>query len=515
MVFLVTATGMAADFNWGSDFVCPSYTIAGQGFVSPIETQVDGTCGAFARTALAEASYKLTRNDTDFNIDLSEQTDVNGLSWIGRVLATELPNTGGDPYAGTNKSTPDQWPLQVGWQNRMVPAWTEFSEAAPYSVATLKNLLQQYGPVNVGVDAYCYWSFGNPAPASPNLNHSNLLVGYHDAVAGDDPAVVAAGGFWILKNSWGGANYSMQLYGYVEQFGGPVAAGPSYYTGAMATATWQGSGGVWAAGASNWTSSSGAYTWVNQETAAIFNAGANNAVTLNGPAIAHALTFNAGATGYNFSGGSLTVTAGGITANESVTINSPVTVGAPQTWTTATGKTLTINGNVSTIISTLSIAGAGATTINGVIGDGGALPGNGGGLTMLGPGTLTLTGANTYSNVTMVGGGVLTLSGSNGAISSSSGITLAGGRLLLDNSTANNSNRIGSTIPLVLRGGELALQGYSTPTLQQVGSMALQAGGSTLTVAAGAGAAKLSGSTLIRSAGSTALVRGTRLGNSA
>lgn len=91
----------------------------------------------------------------------------------------------------------------------------------------------------------------------------------------------------------------------------------------------------------------------------MFSTSTAKGITISGPAIAHSLTFNSGATGYSFSGGSLTVTAGGISANESVTIGSPVTIGAPQTWTTAAGKTLTVNGNVSTIISTLTIAGAG------------------------------------------------------------------------------------------------------------------------------------------------------------
>ena len=97
------------------------------------------------------------------------------------------------------------------------------------------------------------------------------------------------------------------------------------------------------------------YAWENNETSAIFNTAGGN-VTISGPVVAHGVTINAGATGYVFNGvngGALTVTAGGITANESVTINVPVTVGAPQTWTIDSGKSLAIGGDVHTIISPL------------------------------------------------------------------------------------------------------------------------------------------------------------------
>ena len=130
------------------------------------------------------------------------------------------------------------------------------------------------------------------------------MVGYHDATSADDAAIQAAGGYWIIKNSWGPAGGITAAMASSPTTSIDMRAdfytGPAYYTGAMATATWQGSGGIWAAGGSNWTSSGSAYTWVNQETAAVFNASANNNITISGPAIAHALTFNTGATGYTF-----------------------------------------------------------------------------------------------------------------------------------------------------------------------------------------------------------------------
>ena len=49
----------------------------------------------------------------------------------------------------------------------------------------------------------------------------------------------------------------------------------------------------------------------------------------------------------------------GIVANESLSISSPITIVAPQSWVTAAGKTLTVSGGVNTVISTLTVDGPG------------------------------------------------------------------------------------------------------------------------------------------------------------
>ena len=89
---------------------------------------------------------------------------------------------------------------------------------------------------------------------------------------------------------------------------------------------------------------------------------------------------------YTFTGGSLTVTSGGITANSSVTINSPVTIGGgggsvtiagvvynPQAWNVAGGNTLTVNGALHTVISDVMFNGAGKSILNGAIDGGGVI----------------------------------------------------------------------------------------------------------------------------------------------
>ncbi len=207
----------------------------------------------------------------------------------------------------------------------------------------------------------------------------------------------------------------------------------------MKSVTWTGAasqGSIWTSAAGtayrNW--SDGA-AWVNQETAATFDTTASNrTISIINPVIAHQLIFNA--SGYslnNSSNGSLTVTSGGIQANQSVTINVPVTVGAPQTWTTASGMTLNVTGALHTVISDLTIAGAGSTIIGGPIDGGGVLntyggaaPGN---LIKTGTGTLTLSGASNYSGNITLSAGVVSLAPASGVTATYSGVISGSGAM--------------------------------------------------------------------------------------
>jgi len=123
-------------------------------------------------------------------------------------------------------------------------------------------------------------------------------------------------------------------------------------------------------------------------------------MSISGTVIAHGLTISSGATGYVFNGvtgGALTVTGGGIQASETVAINVPVTIGAPQTWTIDSGKNLTVGG-IHTVISTLTINSDGNVYVNGAIDGGGVLNANGaaaGSVTFNGNGSLYATGDGT------------------------------------------------------------------------------------------------------------------------
>ena len=315
------------------------------------------------------------------------------------------------------------------------------------NVSTIEADLKLYGPLSA-----CVYSgdLNSETLGTAGLDHAILIVGYVDNSAW------AGGGYFLIKNSWGtsfGNNgFGEVAYSNITRQGTVDAiTGPAYYTGTMyfsgtdytnaanyhtgsaAIATWSGgNNSAWdTSTANNWAISGAAFTWVNQEVGAVFDStGTNRAISINGTAIAHALTISG--TGYSLSGGSLTVTAGGITANNSLTINAPVTVGAPQTWLTAAGQTLTINGNVHTIISTLTIDGSGNTTIGGVLDGGGAINSMGaaaGNLVKNGAGTLSICGPSNYSSAIAINAGILNLAPGSGATATYGGALSGGGSL--------------------------------------------------------------------------------------
>ena len=399
----------ADSFDWRN--------VGGNSYVTPIRNQsMSATCAAFGATAVLESKYMITRNDYSYNPNLSEQSltcagliDVVNGGWEHRCLdyftSTGIVSEAELIYTGQSSSL--DWPLQPGWQDRV---WKSASNRnfLPSDTASMKAELKAYGPLAVAIDAT--EDMNTTTLGTSEIDHAVAVVGYVD------DASYSGGGYWIIKNSWGngwnGDGYGKVMYGNIERHNEVHAIdGVVYYTGSMGTATWGGGGGTWAkGGGANWTTAGNiTAVWQNRETLAVFNT-AGSAVALSGTVVAHGLIFNSGATGYTFSGGSLTVTGGGITANESVAINAPVTVGAPQTWTTAAGKTLTIGGDVHTVISTLTVAGGGNTYIGGGLDGGGVINALGvvaGSLVKNGPGTLTIAGASDYNGAIALNAGAL------------------------------------------------------------------------------------------------------------
>ena len=232
--------------------------------------------------------------------------------------------------------------MQPGWQNRVVVTTSELQGVAA-DVADMKTELMTYGPLDT--DIYS-GDLNSPTLGTAPLDHAILVVGWVDNSSW------AGGGYWIIKNSWGtgfGTNgFGEVAYANVTRIGVVAGAGgaghytgtmyfsgadetnpANYHTGTAAIATWTGSNNsTWSTSATrDWSIGGSTFTWVNQEVGAIFDSTASHrTITISGTAIAHALTFNA--TGYSIGSGNLTVTAGGITANDSVSITSPITVGA-------------------------------------------------------------------------------------------------------------------------------------------------------------------------------------------
>ncbi|MBT5902719.1 MAG: hypothetical protein HOH58_11510, partial [Opitutaceae bacterium] len=267
---------------------------------------------------------------------------------------------------------------------------------------------------------------------------------------------------------------------------------------AAITVTWDGSvgTGAWATGA-NWDSGSVPGTGDDL----VFDANAANSqftLTLGANRTARGLTFAAtGSNGFTFnSGNQLTLTAGGITNNNTSTqtFDADVRANATQTWAATSGDldfnnvlinrnitltgannfdiagtltvqssrlitnngtgSFTINNIDTSAVSTrlLTITGTNDTTISGLIS-------NAGRIRKQGAGTLTISGANTYTGTTILNGGTVII-GDNASFGTGqidfNNITIDGGgvaRNIANTSRLVNTLRFGGTSDIELSGG--------------------------------------------------------------
>jgi filamentous hemagglutinin family protein len=203
-----------------------------------------------------------------------------------------------------------------------------------------------------------------------------------------------------------------------------------------------------------------------------------------------------------------------------------ITIYAGTLQTTATfalnsGRGILLNGPGSISVDTATIL-----TYNGIIagphslikdGEGSLLLGGANtyaGDTTVNAGTLTLSEVNTYGGATIVNG-MLILSGANGAVVNTSSVTInAGGTLTLDNSAANNVNRIANGAAINMNGGSLNFIGSAAVAASEtVGALLFASGDNKITVTPGTGGSTvLTFANFTRNSGATGLFRGTSLG---
>lgn len=210
----------------------------GEDYTTPIKNQGrTAACWAFAAVGALESKLEITAQNPDWNPDVSEQHLIcDGTAgsattggWehkalgviknIGLVSEAELPFT-------ASNTSPD-WPLDAGWENRRYTI-TAYDDWLPSSNSYLKQALQTYGPLVAGMQAATtvdptndwYWPTGDAlieemlldddAWLDPlgGVNHAVVVVGYQD------DASLAAGGYWIIRNSWG-TGWGDEGYGYI------------------------------------------------------------------------------------------------------------------------------------------------------------------------------------------------------------------------------------------------------------------------------------------------------------
>jgi len=136
-----------------------------------------------------------------------------------------------------------------------------------------------------------------------------------------------------------------------------------------------------------------------------------------------------------------------------------------------------------------------------------------------GSGTWFLSASNTYSGATSVDAGTLIVCGTNGAVKSTSGLTLNGGTFaLLNTATSNLEDRLSDALPVTLNGGtfcfsnDLAVAAFS----ETAGVLTVNSGAGTVTAvqAAVGGTSALRFAAIIRVGNGTVNFTGEGLGDS-
>ena len=268
-----------------------------------------------------------------------------------------------------------------------------------------------------------------------------------------------------------------------------------------------GNSGLWST-ASNWSAGIPSGTSSTAE----FGGAKVPSVTYDSKSTVGTLQFDAGAAAYTLTlnaGSDLTLAASGI-VNKST--NIPVlrvsgeldfinaATAGNAALVTNTGGIVDFSGVTAATITAGSIAGAGtyslgkthltlgglstSTLVSGAIRDGGKSGGTGASITKIGAGTLTLSGADTYTGQTTINQGTLQVSG-GGQLSGTSGITVAPG------SSDNGTLYVSGSGSRVSTAGTLQVGGAGKGTLTVDNGAAVSAGSIVLGTAGGTGSATL------------------------
>ncbi len=195
------------DFDW-----C---TIDGSSFVTPVQDQGNsGMCWAFAAVGMLEAKYKITRNDPNFYLDLSElQLAAAGMgdytyggntdNCTGYFQSTGLVTESAYPWrSSSDQSTWPNWSAvssQISSGEIGTCKTTSSRNWIKESTDLIKADLKNYGPLGVAITVDNDWY--NPAGINNNrAGHEVVITGYHDNVGSES---TPGGGYFIVKNSWG------------------------------------------------------------------------------------------------------------------------------------------------------------------------------------------------------------------------------------------------------------------------------------------------------------------------
>jgi C1A family cysteine protease len=205
------AMAVAGENRAPSSFDWRNYN--GSNWVTSVKDQDQcGSCWAFAAAGTVEASENILRNDPSYDLNLSEESLVANCPNIGSCGGC----TGGHSYCAISRMRdygivdeacmpyvasygyPGTCSRCSNWENRLYYA-KNVVYGWDFSGATLKEMVSRHGPVTVymgmGWDDYQGHFDSNDiyrCNIDSGMNHAVVVVGYSDA-----------GGYWIVKNSWG------------------------------------------------------------------------------------------------------------------------------------------------------------------------------------------------------------------------------------------------------------------------------------------------------------------------
>jgi autotransporter-associated beta strand protein len=227
---------------------------------------------------------------------------------------------------------------------------------------------------------------------------------------------------------------------------------------------WNGSSGNWET-ANNWLDgvTPATFSSATPDNATFSNAALPATVTLGTNVTVGSLTFAASAPVHTLTGGGLAIN-NALTADQSVNIDTPITVGGINTWAVASGKTVTISQPMA---GSAPITKSGTGTVN-----------------------FTSTGSASFSGAVTINGGAIRVSASDGSGNSGLGngsvIINSGGAFELNNVSLGVAG--GTNGPSVLMNNGSTLRSLGSSTLTRSGSprIATAAGTSvTMDIAAG------------------------------
>ncbi len=185
-----------SSFNWRS--------YGGSNWLTSVKNQQScGSCWAFAAVGVVEAHYNIVNNNPGLDLNLAEQ-DLVSCSGAGSCsggsasVAMHYIRDDGIVDEGCFSYTASDSACSkcAGWQNRLTYV-DELSAFGP-SRDTIRQAVVDYGPVyaymgiNSDYGGYFDGSGIYRCTDDSDINHGVVIVGYNDA-----------GGYWIVRNSWG------------------------------------------------------------------------------------------------------------------------------------------------------------------------------------------------------------------------------------------------------------------------------------------------------------------------